>query len=224
MKTAPSASSLVILGTGGHARVCAVLAERSDRFDAIAFSDPAAELGSRILGYPVQFRDEELRSRGPHSASLVIGIGMTKTSPTRQQVFDQFLQAGFSFTTLISPTAVVSSHAEVGAGSVIGDLAVVNVLASVGRNCIINTSSLVEHDAIVEDHTHIATGAVINGGCYVGARTMIGSNATVNHGVSICADCTIGAGAVVIEDITIPGTYVGIPARAVNSASKGGGS
>lgn len=224
MTTAATDSLLVILGTGGHGRVCAALAKRTGRYETIAFSDPEAKLGSRILGYPVQFRDEELRSRGPGSTLLVIGIGMTTASGVRQRVFDQFLQEGFDFATLISPMAVVSQHADVGAGSVIGDLAVVNVFARVGSNCIINTAALVEHDAVVEDHTHVATGAVINGGCHVGAQTMIGSNATVNHGVSICSDCTIGAGAVVVADITEPGTYVGIPARALSSSSKEGGS
>jgi acetyltransferase-like isoleucine patch superfamily enzyme len=40
----------------------------------------------------------------------------------------------------------------------------------------------------------------------------IGSNATILP-VHICSGAVIGAGAVVTKDITVPGTYLGNPAR-----------
>ena len=36
------------------------------------------------------------------------------------------------------------------------------------------------------------------------------------HGITICDHVVIGAGAVVTEDITKPGTYVGVPAKRVS--------
>jgi acetyltransferase-like isoleucine patch superfamily enzyme len=46
----------------------------------------------------------------------------------------------------------------------------------------------------------------------VGSRVSIGTNATILP-VSICDRVVIGAGAVVTRDITVPGIYVGNPAR-----------
>lgn len=46
----------------------------------------------------------------------------------------------------------------------------------------------------------------------VGNRVLIGSNATILP-VKICDDVIIGAGSVVTKDITVPGTYLGNPAR-----------
>lgn len=46
----------------------------------------------------------------------------------------------------------------------------------------------------------------------IGNHVSIGSNATILP-VNICDNVVIGAGAVVTKDITIPGTYVGNPAR-----------
>lgn len=46
----------------------------------------------------------------------------------------------------------------------------------------------------------------------IGSRVSIGSNATILP-VDVCDDVVIGAGAVVTRDITVPGIYVGNPAR-----------
>lgn len=47
---------------------------------------------------------------------------------------------------------------------------------------------------------------------HVGNRVSIGSNATILP-VRICDDVVIGAGATVTRDISLPGIYVGNPAR-----------
>jgi len=47
---------------------------------------------------------------------------------------------------------------------------------------------------------------------FIGNHVYIGSNATIMP-IRICDHVVIGAGAVVTKDITIPGTYVGNPAR-----------
>ncbi len=46
----------------------------------------------------------------------------------------------------------------------------------------------------------------------IGNRVSIGSNATILP-VEICDDVVIGAGAVVTKNITVPGVYIGNPAR-----------
>ena len=50
----------------------------------------------------------------------------------------------------------------------------------------------------------------------IGNKVSIGSNATILP-VSICDRVVVGAGAVVTKDITEPGTYVGNPAKKLNS-------
>jgi acetyltransferase-like isoleucine patch superfamily enzyme len=46
----------------------------------------------------------------------------------------------------------------------------------------------------------------------IGNKVSIGSNATILP-VTICDNVVIGAGAVVTKNITIPGVYVGNPAK-----------
>jgi acetyltransferase-like isoleucine patch superfamily enzyme len=50
----------------------------------------------------------------------------------------------------------------------------------------------------------------------LGDKVSIGSNATILP-VSICSNVVIGAGSVVTRDITIPGFYLGSPARMIRA-------
>ncbi len=72
---------------------------------------------------------------------------------------------------------------------------------------------VIEHDCLIGKHSHISVNAVIAGKSQIGDFVMIGANATVIDGIKICSHVTVGAGAVVVEDITEPGTYVGVPAK-----------
>ncbi|HTB53356.1 MAG TPA: acyltransferase [Ferruginibacter sp.] len=51
----------------------------------------------------------------------------------------------------------------------------------------------------------------------IGENVSIGSNATILP-VSICDNVVIGAGAVVTKNITVPGTYIGNPAKPLKIA------
>ena len=52
----------------------------------------------------------------------------------------------------------------------------------------------------------------MNGGVKVGENCMIGSGAIILQAIEIVANTTIAAGSVVTKNITIAGTWVGIPA------------
>ena len=47
----------------------------------------------------------------------------------------------------------------------------------------------------------------------LGANVFVGANSCINPGVSVCDDVIIGSGSIVINDISKPGSYVGIPAK-----------
>ncbi len=206
---------LIILGAGGHARVCGEIAERSGRFDAIAYSDNAVPKGTELPGGQVAYTDDDLSTvdTGVHQA--FVGVGHIKAPELRVRLFTLLKQLGFDYAKLEGAGAYVAPSAEVGEGTLVSHMAVVNTKARIGVNCIINSHALVEHDAEIGDHTHLSTGAIINGGSVVGARCMIGSHATVNQGLKVCEDVIVGSGATVVKSIDAPGIYVGTPARRV---------
>lgn len=198
---------VIIIGTGGHAKVVAdiVLSSR-DHLVGFLTSDDSKD---DFMGWPVLGRDTEYYKFA--DCHFVIAIG---NPGVRERISNSMDCA--KWYTAIHPTASVSAvHTSIGGGSVIMANAVVNPYAQIGSHCIINSNATVEHDNKIENFVHISVGAKLAGTVRIGKRTWIGVGATVSNGISVCQDCMIGAGAVVVKDIEISGTYVGIPAQKI---------
>ena len=124
----------------------------------------------------------------------LIALGQIQTPDHRIRLYQQATQLGFKLPVIIAPTAHVSRHATIGAGSIVMHGAIVNAGAKVGNNCIVNSRALIEHDAAVEDHCHISTGAILNGDVTVGAGSFIGSGSVIKEGVAVGKGCLVGMG------------------------------
>lgn len=211
---------LVILGAGGHGRVCAEIAEATGRFNSIVFSDSTVPIGSQVHRWQVAYRDDDLDTimdtDGPFEC--FVGIGQTRTGTARERLYTRLRNLGAKISVLVSRSAHIAESAQLGAGSLVSHHASVNTSARIGPNVIVNSHALIEHDCEIGAHVHVSTGAIVNGSCTIGARTFIGSNATVNQDITICSDAIVGSGAVIIGDIVAPGVYVGVPARRVPNA------
>lgn len=195
-----STDSILLVGAGGHARVCIDVIEQDGRFTVAGLIGLPDEVGTRLLGYHVLGSDADLPVLLAEHAHVLITVGQIKTPGLRMHLFRVVQQAGRSFPVIVSPRAYVSRHATVGAGSIVMHGAVVNAGAAVGRNCIINSQSLIEHDAVIADHCHIATGAAVNSGVHIGTGTFVGSNSSVRQGTRIGERCVIGMGQRVLSD------------------------
>jgi sugar O-acyltransferase (sialic acid O-acetyltransferase NeuD family) len=200
MGEAMKKASILLVGAGGHARVCIDVIEREGHFAIAGLVGLAAEVGNRVLGYPVLGTDKNLTSLLTEHAHALVAVGQIKTPEPRMRIFELLERSSCASPPIISPQAYVSPHATLGAGTIVMPGAVINAGASVGRNCIINSQALVEHDAIVEDHCHIATAAVINGGTVIGTGTFIGSGSVVRESVQLRPRCVIGMGQRILKD------------------------
>jgi sugar O-acyltransferase (sialic acid O-acetyltransferase NeuD family) len=192
--------SILLVGAGGHARACIDVIEHEGRFTVGGLIGLSAEVGTRILGYPVLGTDDDLAAlRQDHFAALIT-VGQIKTPDPRIRLSGLLIRFGYTLPAIVSPRAYVSAHATVGAGTIVMHGAVVNASAEIGRHCIINSQSLVEHDAVIADHCHIATAAAINSGVRIGVGTFIGSGTCVRQGLTIGERCVIGMGQRVLAD------------------------
>jgi NDP-sugar pyrophosphorylase family protein len=121
------------------------------------------EMNDLHLGYAVIGTDADLPELAKNIPYALITLGQIKTPEHRIRLYQQVVELGFQLPTIIAPSAYVSRHASLGAGTIVMHSAIVNAGARVGENCIINTRALLEHDATVADHCHISTGAIVNG-------------------------------------------------------------
>jgi sugar O-acyltransferase (sialic acid O-acetyltransferase NeuD family) len=204
---------LVLLGGGGHCRACIEVIESAGRA-ILGILDKSNDFES--CGYPCLGDDAWIDAEShAREYEFLITVGQIDSSAVRQRLFNLLSQGACGLATVSAASAIVSRHSTLGTGTIVMHQAVVNSHAKIGRNCIINTRALIEHDCTVGDHGHISTGAILNGGVRMGASCFVGSGAIISHGRTIADKAIIGAGAVVINDITEPGTWVGVPARRI---------
>jgi sugar O-acyltransferase (sialic acid O-acetyltransferase NeuD family) len=195
-----SEAKILLVGAGGHARACIDVIEQAAQFSVAGLVGLPAQVGSRVLGYPILGTDADLADLRVQYAYALVVVGQIKTPEPRIRLYDLLQRHGYTMPVIVSPHAHVSRHATLEAGTIIMHGAVVNASALVGRNCILNSQSLVEHDAVIGDHCHIATAAAINSGVRVAAATFIGSNSCVRQGIRIGERCVIGMGQRVLAD------------------------
>lgn len=202
--------SLIIVGAGGHGRVCADVARRAG-WTVHGFCDPAFQHVTEILGVRMLPDCEEtLFDNWPEHTHLFVAIG---DNTRRLSILGAASRMGIELAVLVDPSAIVSPSATLSAGSVVMPGAVINAEAFVGRGALINTAAVIEHGARVGQAAHIAPGACLTGDTVVGDRSLVGARATLIPGVQIGQDVTVGAGAVVTRAFGDSAQLVGVPAR-----------
>jgi sugar O-acyltransferase (sialic acid O-acetyltransferase NeuD family) len=183
---------LILVGAGGHCVSVIDAIEGQDKYIIKGILDNEKEIGSKILDYPIIGNDDDIANYKNTGLNFLITVGQIKSPAIRISIAS--LLDGASLATIISPSAYVSKHARVNAGSVILHGATVNAGASIGRHCIINTQANIEHGVLIEDYCHISTGVMINGDCIIGEGSFIGSNSTLIQGKKIEKNTVVSAG------------------------------
>lgn len=200
---------LIIIGAGGHGKVCADIAELMGCYKRIYFLDDnviGSCLKHEIIGQIKDFK------KFINVADYFIAIGDGKI---REKIFDKIEKSNLEIVSLIHPSAVIASSAKIGKGTIVAAGAVINPDSNIGKGCIINTSSSVDHDVIIKDFSHIAPGAHLAGTVFVDKYTWVGAGAVIKNNIKITVDCMIGAGTIVVSDINESGTYIGVPAKKI---------
>jgi UDP-perosamine 4-acetyltransferase len=211
MVTLLDGGSLVVIGAGGHSKVC---------LDILEFMKirPGLILGSHgspgdINGVPVKFGYEsitKLASRG--FTEVLVALGDNKL---RQSIGEECTSNGLKLFSATSPHALIAPSSSVGLGSVIQHGAVIDPSVEIGQLSIVNKNAVVGHDSKIGTSVHIAGQVVLGGGCKIGDRVLIGLGSIVLPNISIGSDIIVGAGSLVSRNITVPGVYFGSPARLV---------
>ena len=143
-----------------------------------------------------------------------VPLVLTPDKPAiREKLYHLYKEAGFSFKTVVSPTARISRTATIGEGTIIQDGVNVSSHTKVGDFVKLNTMSNVMHDCVVGNFTTIAPNVCVLGRISIGDSCYIGANATILPDVMIVGETTVGAGATVLRTIEEKGVYIGTPTR-----------
>jgi UDP-perosamine 4-acetyltransferase len=200
-------TSVLLVGGGGHAKVCADVLRSMGRDLIGCVADRSRDdLGIPWLGTP------EALDRGlpPGVDAAFVAVGDNRA---RLTLIDRLISLGIPLTCAVSPHAVVSDSATLGAGVAILPGAVVNAGAALRDGVIVNTRASVDHDSVVGRGAHIAPGCAVAGGVTIGEGTLLGIGSAVVPCCRIGRWCVVGAGAAVTADLPDGCRALGVPAR-----------
>lgn len=200
---------IIIVGAGGHAKVCIELLRAAG--EPVAFCIGDAGGAPDCVGVPVLDGDHHLPrlyAKGYRRAFVAIGANRL-----RARLAKVVREQGYELVNAISPRAQVSPSANVGAGVAIMAGAVINAEAVIGDLVIINTGATIDHDCVIGPAAHVAPQCALAGNVTLAACSFLGVGCKVIPGVTIGEHAIVGAGGVVICDIGAGVTAVGTPAR-----------
>lgn len=202
--------NLIIIGAGGHAKVCLDIAVKMNQWKQISILDDYS-IESNLLGYPIIGIVDDAEEYKKNS-DFFVAIG---DNSTRSKLMKKLEVEELSIATLVHPNSYIGLAVEVGTGSAIMANVVINSNTVIGEGCIINTAAVIEHDNTIHNYVHISPNASLAGDVTIHDNTWIGISATVLNQISISKSVIIGAGTVVTKNIHKSGTYVGVPARSL---------
>ncbi|QIE24849.1 acetyltransferase [Caballeronia sp. SBC2] len=202
---------IVVVGAGGHAKVCIELLRAMG--EHVDYCVGGSDGPLSCVGVPVLHGDEHLsKLRGDHYRAF-IAIGSNRV---RARLATIATGLGYELVNAISPSAVISSTVSFGSGVAVMAGAVINAEAFVDSLAIVNTGATVDHDCRIGHAAHIAPQCGLAGCVSVGAQSFLGIGARVIPDKVIGSHVIVGAGGVVISDIGDGLTVVGVPARPIN--------
>lgn len=204
---------LCIYGYGGHGLEVEELAKlinlRKNKWDKIIFADDAKEKSDnkRIFSF-----EEIQNSYQIPEIEFMVGVG---EPIVREKIFNKVKVNGYSFTTLIHPSAFIASTAVIEEGSMVAYNAFISVKTHLCKNSLIQPMAAIDHECKVGKNSVVSSFVSMGGRSSLGNNSFIGLNACVKQGINIGHESVVGMGAVVIKDVDDRVMVVGNPARRI---------
>lgn len=197
--------TLVLIGAGGHAKVCYEIAQLLGIWkDFIILDDNPVNTFFKIAGSISEY------TKYLDIADFFVAIGANEV---RAQIIQDMQKKEYNLITLIHPHAIISSSADIAQGTVVMPGAIVNVSSKIGNGVILNTGCTIDHDNVIEDYVHVSPGVHLSGNVHVGKNTWIGTGSSIINNILIFENVIVGAGSNVVNNITKSGVYYGNPVK-----------
>lgn len=208
---------IVVVGSGGHAKVIIDSLEKQKIFRIIGLMDDNKELEAEIFGYKILGKIEHIKHLSNRG---IVAIG---DNWTRSLVVSKILlqYPDFKFINAIHPSANIVRGVKIGHGNAIMGGVIINSDTQIGNHCILNTGCRVDHDNILEDFVTIAPGATLRGDVKVKEYSTISLGANVIHGITIKTQSVVGAGSLVLKDVPEYAVVYGTPTKFIRRRKEG---
>ena len=207
---------VAFIGSGELSLHIAHYVEEDKQYEVVGFFDDYTPVGTNVSKYKVIGTLDDINSEFKKNVfdGLVNGIGFTRME-YRKEVFDRFSDS-IPFPNFIHSSCIIDSTAKIGRGVIIFPMSMLYFNSVVEDNVFIQVNSTITDSKVCKD-SMVSAGVMVAGRSEIGKGCNIGVSTCISSDVKICDKVRTGAGAVVPNDITLPGTYVGVPARKIKN-------
>lgn len=203
-----SPQAIIIFGGGGQGKTLIDLLCTLPAYHIVGIVDDGLSPGSRVMDVPVLGGASILNDLRTQGVSLAMNaVGGIGSVDVRLKVFDLLITAGFSFPTLVHPSAVIEPSARIEDGVQVLPLTYIGSDSQVGFGTLINSHVVVSHDCKLGRVVHLSPGALLAGGVCVEDYAQIGMGATINLCLTVGSRARVGNGATVKANVP-PGVRV----------------
>jgi len=204
---------IVVVGGGNYAKIVISILKKINSFEIVGYTDKKNR--GKILDINYLGDDSVLKKLLIESniKLAAIGVGQLQNADIKKKIVLALKEIGYTFPTIISPTAVVNEEVLIGEGTIIRDNAVISTSTKIGKFTIIGTSVNISYNTTIGNFTNISIGSNIGIEISIGNEVLIGMGSTVMNYKKIVDNCLIGAGSLVIKDCLESGMYFGSPAK-----------
>jgi sugar O-acyltransferase (sialic acid O-acetyltransferase NeuD family) len=202
--------SLILIGSGGHASVLLDVLKMCDR-KVLGVVDPKLlkEGKSMFNGLKVLGDDSQITKFDTLEVELVNGIGPSTSSFKKQEIENRYSSLGYTFATVIHPSAIINCDAIIGIGVQIMAGAIIQSGVSIAKGCVINSGSIIEHDCMLSSFVHVAPGAVLCGNVKLLDNVYVGANAVITQNIKVSENSIVGAGTTLTKNLGASIKYIG---------------
>jgi len=204
---------VLIVGAGGYAKEILWVLDDLNRcrleFECVGFVDPQdpGKKGKVLSGRPILGGWADI-SPTPE-LHFACGIG---APDAREKECSAAQQLGLKPISLIHPSAVIATDAEIGEGSVLAPTSVVAPTSRLGRHCALNVGAIVGHDAVLGDYCVLSPGAIVLGNARLEEKVFLGANSTVYLGRRMGKGALLAANSFLMTNLGSGKSALGTPA------------
>ncbi|MBD5237136.1 MAG: hypothetical protein HDS62_06350 [Bacteroidales bacterium] len=186
-----------------------------NQYSQIGWIDDVTPVGSVVAGLRVIGKSsdtEKLHNEGLFEY-LFVAIGYNHLK-AKKEIIERFKNR-IPMLNIIAPSVYVDPSARLGENLFFYPGAIIDKEAVINDGVILNLGSIVAHNSTIGMCSFLAPKSSVAGFSKIGNCSFIGTGATVIDNIELCDSLKIGAGAVIVKDISVSGTYLGIPATLI---------
>jgi acetyltransferase EpsM len=202
---------LLILGARDYAPVFADVFDGVCGHSVVGFVEnlDRRECDNRILDLPIHWIADIAGLAADHAAICCLA------TTHRDRFVGDVERLGFTFPSLVHPSAFVSARSLIGQGTSLDVGVIVAGFSRIGNHVRIGRGATIGHHTVIEPFVTIHPGANIAGNCVIETKAIVGIGATVIDGCRIGTGSFVAAGATVTRDVPPRALVAGSPAKII---------